>query len=64
MYILLVGYGDHTAMIAGDEIHNHYNGLFKTGDTLFHGRTAYHPIKGYWLIVVKNPRAKMYKAKE
>ncbi|HEV8504497.1 MAG TPA: dihydrofolate reductase family protein [Chitinophagaceae bacterium] len=51
----LDGYCDHTAMIADDEIHQHYNELLKSADTLIYGRITYQLMESYWPTVVKNP---------
>ena len=51
----LDGFCDHTAMIADDELHEHYNDLLRTGDTLVYGRTTYQLMESYWPTVVKNP---------
>ncbi len=46
---------DHTAMIADDEIHQHYNDLLSNADTLIYGRTTYQLMESYWPTVVKDP---------
>jgi len=46
---------DHTAMIADEEIHQHYNELLKNADTLLYGRITYQLMESYWPSVVKNP---------
>jgi dihydrofolate reductase len=51
----LDGFCDHTAMIADDEIHQHYNELLSKADTLIYGRTTYQLMESYWPTVVKNP---------
>ena len=51
----LDGFCDHTAMIADDEIHQHYNGLLSNADTLIYGRKTYQLMESYWPTVVKNP---------
>jgi len=50
----LDGYCDHTAVIADDELHQHYTDLLKTGDTILYGRITYQLME-YWQTVVKNP---------
>lgn len=50
----LDGFCDHTALIADDEIHQHYNELLKTADTILYGRITYQLME-YWPTVVKNP---------
>lgn len=51
----LDGFCDHTAMIADDEIHEHYNELLRNADTLIYGRITYQLMESYWPTVVKNP---------
>jgi dihydrofolate reductase len=51
----LDGFCDHTAMIADDEIHQHYNELLSNADTLLYGRITYQLMESYWPTVVKNP---------
>jgi dihydrofolate reductase len=51
----LDGFCDHTAMIADDEIHQHYNDLLSNADTLLYGRITYQLMESYWPTVVKNP---------
>ena len=51
----LDGFCDHTAMIADEEIHEHYNELLKSADTLLYGRITYQLMESYWPTVVKNP---------
>ena len=51
----LDGYCDHTAMIADDEIHQHYNELLSSAGTLLFGRITYQLMESYWPSVVKNP---------
>src|SRR6476661_10878168 len=51
----LDGYCDHTAMIADDEIHEHYNELLRHTGTLLYGRITYQLMESYWPSVVKNP---------
>ncbi|CAN5375809.1 dihydrofolate reductase family protein [soil metagenome] len=48
------GFCDHTAGIADDEIHQHYNELLKSADTVLYGRITYQLME-YWPTVVKNP---------
>jgi dihydrofolate reductase len=55
MNITLDGFCDHTAMIADDEIHQHYNELLSSADTLIYGRTTYQLMESYWPVAVKNP---------
>jgi len=51
----LDGFCDHTAMIADDEIHQHYNELLSSADTLIYGRKTYQLMESYWPSVVKDP---------
>jgi len=51
----LDGFCDHTAMIADEEIHQHYNELLSNADTLLYGRITYQLMESYWPTVVKNP---------
>ena len=55
MNMTLDGFCDHTAMIADDEIHQHYNELLGSADTLIYGRTTYQLMESYWPTVVKSP---------
>jgi len=49
------GFCDHTAAIADDELHEHYNQLLADGDTMLWGRITYQLMENYWPIVAKNP---------
>ena len=49
------GFCDHTAGIADDEIHQHYNELLRSADTLLYGRITYQLMESYWPSVVKSP---------
>ena len=51
----LDGFCDHTAGIADDELHQHYNELLSSADTLLYGRITYQLMESYWPTVVKNP---------
>src|SRR5688572_18241209 len=51
----LDGCCDHTAMIADDEIHQHYSELLSNAGTLLYGRITYQLMESYWPTVVKNP---------
>ena len=55
MNMTLDGFCDHTAMIADDEIHQHYNELLSNADTLIYGRITYQLMESYWPSVVKDP---------
>ncbi len=49
------GFCDHTAMIADEEIHQHYTALINSAGTLLYGRITYQLMESYWPTVVKNP---------
>ena len=51
----LDGFCDHTAMIADEEIHQHYNELLSNAGTLIYGRITYQLMESYWPSVVKDP---------
>jgi dihydrofolate reductase len=53
--ITLDGFCDHTAVIADDELHQHYNELLSNSDTLLYGRITYQLMENYWPTIVKNP---------
>ena len=55
MNMTLDGFCDHTAMIADDEIHEHYNELLRNAGTLIYGRITYQLMESYWPSVVKDP---------
>ena len=55
MNMTLDGFCDHTAMIADEEIHQHYNELLSNAGTLIYGRITYQLMESYWPSVVKNP---------
>lgn len=50
----LDGFCDHTALIADDEIHQHYSELLQTADTILYGRITYQLME-YWRTFVENP---------
>jgi dihydrofolate reductase len=54
----LDGFCDHTAMIADEEIHQHYTELLNNAGTLLYGRITYQLMESYWPSVVKNPTGK------
>lgn len=45
---------DHTKGIADDEIHQHYEELIRSGDTILYGRTTFELMK-FWKSLVENP---------
>ena len=51
----LDGFCNHTAGIADDELHEHYNEVLRSGDTLLYGRITYQLMESYWPEVVKHP---------
>jgi dihydrofolate reductase len=55
MNMTLDGFCDHTAMIADEEIHQHYTDLLNSAGTLLYGRITYQLMESYWPSVVKNP---------
>ena len=54
MNMTLDGFCDHTAMIADEEIHEHYTELLRSADTIIYGRITYQ-LMVYWKSVVENP---------
>jgi dihydrofolate reductase len=54
MNMTLDGFCDHTAMIADDEIHQHYSELLSNAGILLYGRITFQLME-YWKTVVKNP---------
>lgn len=55
MNMTLDGFCDHTAGIADDELHEHYNELLRNAGALLYGRITYQLMESYWPSVVKNP---------
>ncbi len=53
--VTLDGFCDHTAMIADDEIHRHFNDLLSDAGTILYGRITYQLMESYWPSVVKDP---------
>src|SRR6476659_2947961 len=51
----LDGFCDHTAGIADEELHQHYNELLSNAGTLIYGRITYQLMESYWPSVVRNP---------
>ncbi len=51
----LDGFCDHTAGIADDELHQHYNEVLRNADTLLYGRITYQLMESFWPNVAKNP---------
>ena len=44
----LDGYCDHTAGIADNELHEHYNELLRDASLLLYGRITYQLMESYW----------------
>jgi dihydrofolate reductase len=51
----LDGFCDHTAMIADEELHQHYNELLSNSGAIIYGRITYQLMESYWPTVVKSP---------
>lgn len=51
----LDGFCDHTAMIADEELHQHYTAMLNNAGTLLYGRTTYQLMESFWPTIVKNP---------
>jgi dihydrofolate reductase len=54
MNMTLDGFCDHTAMIADEEIHEHYTNLLNNCDIVIYGRKTFQLME-YWKTVVENP---------
>lgn len=52
--VTLDGFCDHTAVIADEEIHQHYADLLRNAGAILYGRITYQLME-YWPTVVKNP---------
>lgn len=50
----LDGVCDHTKGVADDEVHQHYEELIRSGDTILYGRTTFELMK-FWQALVENP---------
>jgi dihydrofolate reductase len=50
----LDGFCNHTAMIADEEIHQHYSELLRGAGTVLYGRITYQLME-YWQTLLKNP---------
>ena len=50
----LDGFCDHTAVIADDELHQHYTDLLKNAGVILYGRITYQLME-YWRPMVANP---------
>lgn len=54
MNMTLDGFCDHTAMIADEELHEHYAELLGSAGTILYGRVTYQLME-YWKAIVTNP---------
>ena len=54
MNMTLDGFCNHTAMIADEEIHDHYSELLRSAGAILYGRITYQLME-YWPTVLKNP---------
>src|SRR5688572_26429 len=52
--VTIDGFCDHTAIVADDELHQHYAELLRNADTVLYGRITYQLME-YWRTVVENP---------
>ena len=50
----LDGFCDHTAVLADEEIHQHYTELLGQGDAILYGRTTYQLME-FWRTFLENP---------
>ena len=53
--VTLDGFCDHTAMIADEEMHQHYNELLSNAGAILYGRITYQLMESYWPTVVEKP---------
>ena len=53
--ITLDGFCDHTAMIAVEEIHQHFTDMLNNSEAVLYGRVTYQLMESYWPAVVTNP---------
>ena len=53
--VTLDGFCDHTAGIADDEIHQHYNELLRNAGALLYGRITFQLMESYWPAIVEKP---------
>jgi dihydrofolate reductase len=52
--LTLDGFCDHTAVIADDELHQHYTDLLRSGDAILYGRITYQLME-YWRTLAEKP---------
>lgn len=50
----LDGYCDHTAILAGEDLHNHYTGLLNSAGVLLYGRVTYQLME-FWRTLINKP---------
>ncbi len=55
MNMTLDGICDHTAGIADDGLHEHYNEILRNAGALIYGRVTYQLMESHWPGVVKRP---------
>jgi len=53
--LTLDGFCDHTAVIADDELHQHYNDLLRSAGALLYGRITYELMESYWPTIAGRP---------
>lgn len=49
------GFCDHTAVIANEELHQHYSELLNSAGVIMWGRITYQLMESSWPAIVKNP---------
>ena len=54
MNMTLDGYCDHTAMIADEEIHEHYADLLRSAGAVIYGRKTFQLME-FWKSLIENP---------
>jgi dihydrofolate reductase len=54
MNMTLDGFCDHTAMVADDEIHQHYTDLLRGAGSIIYGRKTFQLME-FWPPIVENP---------
>lgn len=53
--VTLDSFCDHTAVIADEELHENFNELFHSADTIIFGRKTYELMESSWPLIVKEP---------
>lgn len=51
----LDGLCDHTAVVADEELHQHYTDLLNSAGDLLYGRITYQLMESYWPAIVEHP---------